>query len=384
MKITSIIILVALPALAGCGGHAPEKGEAKAPPAVQAQVTEVKTVDVADGYTATGTVRARDSVTVSSKAMGSLVSVHVKQGDKVGAGQLLAVVDARDMAAQHKTAQAGVEEARTALAEVDQGIRAAQVQLDLARTTYGRMKALREKDSVSKQEFDEAETRLKLAEANQLALQARRSQVEAGIRRAEAGAAAAETVLAFARITAPFAGTVTEKLAEPGTLAAPGVPLFIIERGGGHRLEVAVDESRLGAITVGQTVRVTLDAFGESFDAAVAEVLPTLNPLSRTATVKIDLPSREGLRSGLFGRAVFGAGARKALTVPREAVQTRGQIQWVFAVEEGVARNRMVTLGEGAGPGGPAEVLTGLAEGEKVVCPVPPGLRDGVRVEVRP
>lgn len=382
MRITSIIILAAIVALAGCGGHAPEKGAAKAAPTVQAPVAQAITVDVADGYTATGTVRARDSVTVSSKAMGNLVSVHVKQGDKVGAGQLLAVVDARDMSAQHRTAQAGVEEAKTALAEVDQGIRAAQVQLDLARTTHGRMKALRERDSVSKQEYDEAEARMKLAEANQLALQAKRAQVEAGIRRAEAGAAAAETVLAFARITAPFAGTVTEKFAEPGTLAAPGVPLFVIERGGGHRLEVAVDESRLGGIAVGQTVRVTLDAFGDAFDATVSEVLPTLNPMSRTATVKIDLPAREGLRSGLFGRAAFGAGSRKALVVPTEAVQARGQLQWVFVVEEGVARNRMVTLGEGA-PNG-VEVLTGLSEGEKVVCPVPPGLRDGARVEVRP
>lgn len=382
MRIQVILMMSAGLALAACGGHTAERPAAAAARSVAASVAEVAVRDVADGYTVSGTVRARDSVTVSSKALGNILSIHVKQGDRVAAGQLLAVVDARDMMAQHRTAQAGVVEAKSALAEVDQGIQAAQVQLDLAQTTYNRMKALQEKESVSRQEYDEAATRLQLAEANHRAMTAKRAQVEAGIGRAEAGAAAAETVLSFARITAPFAGVVTEKPAELGSLAAPGVPLFVIERGGGFRLEAPVDESRLPALAVGQTVQVSLDAFGESLEAKVAEILPSLDPRSRTATVKIDLPAREGLRSGLFGRATFGAGARRTLVAPRAAVQERGQLQWVFVVEEGVAHNRMVTVGAEAGDA--VEVLTGLSGGEKVVCPVPPGLRDGDRVEVRP
>jgi len=84
------------------------------------------------------------------------------------------------------------------------------------------------------------------------------------------------------------------------------------------------------------------------------------------------------LRSGLFGRALFPLGKRQALTVPPGAVTDRGQLQSVFVVEDGVARARLVTMGR------KGEVLSGLSAGEKVIAPVPAGLEDGARVEVRP
>jgi multidrug efflux pump subunit AcrA (membrane-fusion protein) len=98
--------------------------------------------------------------------------------------------------------------------------------------------------------------------------------------------------------------------------------------------------------------------------------------------VKIDLPAAPGLRSGLFGRAVFDTGVRRVLAVPLNAVVERGQLASVFVVEQGAARMRLVTLG--ARRDGQVEILSGLNGGESVVAPVPPGLRDGARVEVRP
>jgi hypothetical protein len=98
--------------------------------------------------------------------------------------------------------------------------------------------------------------------------------------------------------------------------------------------------------------------------------------------VRINLPAAADLRSGLFGRAKFGGEPRKVVVVPAAAVVSRGQVQSVYAMEQGVARNRLVKLGEERD--GLAEVLAGLSAGEQVVSPVPAGLADGSPVEVRP
>jgi hypothetical protein len=87
------------------------------------------------------------------------------------------------------------------------------------------------------------------------------------------------------------------------------------------------------------------------------------------------------LRTGMFGRAIFPLGMQKVVSVPLAALMERGQLQSVYVVEDGVAHTRLVTTGRRANSA--VEVLSGLNAGEKVVLPVPVGLQDGVRVEVR-
>ena len=117
------------------------------------------------------------------------------------------------------------------------------------------------------------------------------------------------------------------------------------------------------------------------FTARVSEIVPSVDAASRAYIVKIDLPAVPNLRSGMFGRARFPLGARKVVTIPPLAMVERGQLQSVFVVEDGVARTRLVTIGERGAAA--VEVLSGLSEGEKLVSPVPAGLTDGARVEVR-
>jgi multidrug efflux pump subunit AcrA (membrane-fusion protein) len=102
---------------------------------------------------------------------------------------------------------------------------------------------------------------------------------------------------------------------------------------------------------------------------------------SRTYVVKVDLPATPQLRTGMFGRAIFPLGVQKVVAVPLEALVERGQLQSIFAVEDGVAHTRLVTTGRRGNNA--VEVLSGLNAGEKVVVPVPSGLQDGARVEVR-
>jgi multidrug efflux pump subunit AcrA (membrane-fusion protein) len=98
--------------------------------------------------------------------------------------------------------------------------------------------------------------------------------------------------------------------------------------------------------------------------------------------VKIDLPAIPLLRSGMFGRAFFPLGSRSVVVVTASAIVERGQLQSVFVADEGTARTRLVTIGQRAQDA--VEVLSGLSAGEKVVTPVPTGLQDGARLEVRP
>jgi RND family efflux transporter MFP subunit len=314
--------------------------------------------------------------------MGRVRQVNFQAGDRVREGQLLVELDARDIEAQVRQAEAGQREAQEGLLEVDGAVASAKANLDLAQVTFQRMQDLFQKKSISNQEFDEASARLKVAQASYEMAAAKRKQVAAKIGQAGAGVDAANVMRGYSRITAPFDGVVTEKHVEPGNLAAPGAPLAVIERADGYRLEASVEESRVRDVRVGQGVSVVLEALDRTVAARIGEIVPAVDAASRSYIVKIDLPSLPQLRSGMFGRAVFTLGKRSALAVPAAAIREQGQLRMVLVAEDEFARSRMVTLGEAHGD--LREILSGLNAGDSIVSPVPPGLPDGARVEVRP
>lgn len=381
MKAIIPIAIATTLTLAGCGGDETRKPEAEAAPIAVTAVT-VAPVEWPSVYEAAGTVRARTSAAISSKVMGYVREVRVRVGDRVSAGQPLVIIDSRDLEAGYRQAAAALEEARSAVPEAENAVAAAKASLDLAQVTFNRMEGLYKKASISNQEFDEASAKRKLAQANYEMALARRAQLTAKITQAEQGVKSAEVMRSYAHIDAPFAGVVTDKPVEPGAMAAPGAPLLTIEREGGYRLEVSIEESKLGAVRTGMSASVALDAVNADITGRVSEIVPAVDAASRAFTAKIDLPSSSQLRSGLFGRARFPLGQRQALTVPAEAVQQRGQLLSVFVVDGGVARIRLVTLGEKSG--GKVETLSGLAAGDRVVFPIPAALADGAKVEVRP
>lgn len=367
--------------LSSCGGEPPATPVEEPAPLTVETVTADK-AEWPSVYEATGTVRARTAVTISSKVMGYVREVRVEAGDRFRAGQTLVLLDARELDAAYRQARAAHNEARSAVAEVDNAIAAAKAQLELAEATFGRMKDLYEKKSISDQEFDEASAKVKMAAANHQMALSKREQLKERIQQAEEAVEAAGIMQSYAEIRAPFEGTVTGKMVEPGNLAAPGAPLLEIERAGAYRLEAQLEESRLPDVRVGQQVTVELAALGESIRARVGEVVPAIDAASRAFVVKIDLPRLPRLRSGLFGRAKFEIGAREVVAIPAGAVVARGQVQSVFVVEGNRARVRLVTLGQRREE--EVEILSGLSAGEALVCPVPAGLADGARVEVRP
>jgi RND family efflux transporter MFP subunit len=206
----------------------------------------------------------------------------------------------------------------------------------------------------------------------------------AGQAQANAGLMQARTSLGYTRIHAPFAGVVTEKKADAGTLASPGMPMFTIEDTRSYRLEVAVDESDLRLVHVGQVSPVTIDALGNvPLSGRVVQIVPAADPASRSFLVKVGLLTDARLRSGLFGRARFSRGKRSALLIPRLSLVERGQLQGIYVLDANqIAGLRYVALGKSAGE--QIEVLSGLQDGEKLVAVA--GDRDlsGKRIAVRP
>jgi RND family efflux transporter MFP subunit len=179
---------------------------------------------------------------------------------------------------------------------------------------------------------------------------------------------------------------ITERHADPGSMATPGIALLTLEDPDAYRLEVQVDEARTPFTAIGQTVSVLLDNAIEKngwVSGRIAEIA-RVDPASHAFLVKIDLPGSAGLRSGIFGRARFDGPTRRALAVPAAALIKRGQLTFVYLVDEdGRARLRPVSIGSPAQRG--AEVLAGVNEGDTVVTNPPTLLSDGSRVTgVRP
>jgi RND family efflux transporter MFP subunit len=180
-------------------------------------------------------------------------------------------------------------------------------------------------------------------------------------------------------LSAPFDGVVIERNADPGSMAAPGLPLLTLEDPTVFRLEVQVDEARAGTIRVGQDVQYRLDTHGERWTAARVSEIGRVDPSSHSFLVKVDVPGAGATRSGSFGRVLFPGTSRRTTAVPLGAVVRRGQLAIVFTVDaEGRARLRPISTGTTANE--LVEVLAGLNPNDTVVVSPPPGLVDGTRV----
>jgi RND family efflux transporter MFP subunit len=369
MKIILGASLLAVSAMmmAGCRG-----GESTSP-AIQtalAGVVESKQKEVPLNVRSTGTVRARETAIVSAQVMGRIQQVLVSAGDSVRAGQTLVVLDDAALRASANQSQAAVKAAQGQQA-------AAQTDVNLAASTLGRYQQLQAEKSVSPQEMDEVARR---AEAAAARLDAMRAQTESA--RDQANGAAA--MLSYTRLRAPFSGVVTARMADPGTMASPGVPLLQVDQAGALQLQTSVDESAISAIHKGMKVQLKIDGAGAAtFAGAIAEINAAADPTSHSFLVKIDLPSSSQLRAGMYGTAEFPNGLPQAILIPQSSVVSRGSLVCVYVLDSRrIAQLRYVTLG--AAQGNLIEVLSGISAGERLVDA--PADRDlaGKRIEVQP
>ena len=331
--------------------------------------------DVARAIDAGGVVQARTTATITARILAPVREVRVSPGDHVRKGQTLIVLDGADLAAAARAARSAALAAEQGSKAAAAELQAAEAGLALARASHDRIAGLQARRSATAQELDDATAALRSAEARVAGASARALQAAAAVESARGASDQAGTTASFTTIAAPFDGVVTDKMIEPGNMASPGRPLLRLEDARGFRLEIRVDESRLGRIRTGDRVPVFLGTATTSIAGTVVEVSRAVDADARAFLVKIALPAALGLRSGGFGKARLGGTPRRALTVPSSAIVRRGQLTSVFVVDQGVARVRLVSLSE-------SEVLAGLTEAETVILSPPAGVTDGSRVSV--
>lgn len=316
-------------------------------------VTSTKIIPSAvdEFYEASGTVKASNTSTISSRLMGTITSLKVREGERVHAGQVLITIDDRDVIQKVKAAEAGYREAQKALD-------GSKENRSLAETTYQRYKKLYDEKALSQHEIDQITTQKRVADLEY-------ERVQEMVNRARAGLEEAKVYHDFTKITSPVSGIVTEKKTDPGSMAAPGMPLLTIENTSSFNVEISADEGLSGKLKTGMAVDVLIDALGKKISGRISEIVPSIDPMSRTFLVKIGVQT-EGLKGGLYAKVRIPAGKKEALLVPAGSIVEKGQLTGVYAVDEkGVITYRLIRSGKRYDGG--VEVLSGLNPGEKII-----------------
>ncbi len=278
---------------------------------------------------------------------------------------------------------------------------AAQLQYDVARSQYDAAKQQWNMTEIGPriEEIQMARSQVQAARAQRdMALQqramiqqgARTQEVEmarAQVAQVQAAVAFARLQLANATVTAPFAGTVTRRLVDPGQLVTtmPGQGMLItVAQIDTVHVGLDVSETDLARVKPGQTVALHVDAYPDrSFTGTVVEVGQAADPRVRVFKVKVAVANPDHLlKPGMFARGTITTGEHpKALVIPRDAITTESAQSTVFVAEAGKARTRKVRLGIMSGQ--VVEVLEGLAKGDAVIVVGQSGLTDGTPVSAR-
>jgi len=392
---TLIVIALTAAAAAACGTEMRPAPAGAAP--IDAVVTTATVRPIQPRIEVGGVVRARTTAVVTSRILAPVLDVRVAAGDRVRAGQVLVRLDDRDLAARLRVSRSQSAAADQARIVAESERAAARAGLTLATVTHERIAALHARRSATTSELDEAIAGLEAAKARVRSADAQVMRSDAEAMAAGAGQDAASIGASWSSITAPFDGRVLAVPAEPGNMAAPGTPLVHLEDTSAARLEVRVDDSRAEGLAPGDPVDVVFDVMGAPSGAPDRSVTGTAGTPSAVraigrvseiargpdagpyaSLVKIDLPGEPRVASGTYARARFPGPPRQALTVVPTAVARRGQLTYVYVVDEGRARLRVVSVASGEGEW--TEVLAGLEAGERVLASPPAGITDGAPI----
>jgi membrane fusion protein (multidrug efflux system) len=329
----------------GCGrppssGGGPPQGDFP----VSVVAAPVKEMPVREAVRLVGTLVSTDELNVSSRIMGELIEIHARQGQTVEQGDLLFSLDQERLLARRSEA-----ESRLALAE----------------STLQRIRRLRESDSATEQELDQA-----VATKQQAIAQMKLFDEE----------------LRDTRIHAPFAGQLGERQVSVGEIVQPGTPLARLVRMDPLEIRFEVPERHLAALRDGLLVEVRSDAFPDrTFEAEVAFVAPELRQTTRTVPVRASVTNEERLlRPGMFMRVNLVLEERpEALVVPEAAVMQRGTDTVVLRQDEdGRAEER--TVKTGLRFDGMIEIREGLTKEDIVVVEGLMKARPGMKLEFSP
>ena len=297
---------------------------------IEQAVLSVETVlpsqdNIGSTLSADGTINAKDIANVSAKVNGVAIErILVEEGQRVKAGQILAVFDTDAMEQQVLQAEADVAEAEATLAN--------------ATADAARVLPLIDIDAISKQEADRYRTAKLQAQASLQASKARLSTQRLSVNNAN--------------VVAPVSGVISEKMAEVGMVAG-GDPLFTIIKGGILEWRADIDPKLIGEVNVGTPVQVSLPG-DDSVMGQVSRIAPTADN-NRQITIYASLAANAKVRAGMYQTGEFLLGSSSAQTVPNSAIVSNDGYDYVMLVSNistkdghniGRIKQQRVTLGE--------------------------------------
>ena len=310
------------------------------PPPTPVEIADVKQTDVVDRFDAVGTLEAAEAITVVTEIDATVISLPFIEGGDIQRGGLIAQLDDAQIRAEVESAEAS---------------------RDQAKVTYERTRQIVEAKAAASQELDDAEARLKIAQA-----QLDQSKVR----------------LAKTRIVAPFAGVLGTRQVSPGAYLRTGDAITTLTQIGSLKVQFSVPEQVLPHLTRGSSVTVSSPAFPDRpLEGTIDVIDPVVNPATRGVQViaRVQNVGRR-LRPGMSADVSVVLQSRPtALTVPDEAVFARGDQDLVYVVnDDGTVTSTTVELG--TRQSGAVEIVNGLSAGQKVVRAGHQKLYDGASV----
>jgi len=374
--------------LSSCDGGRNVKASAEQ--AVTVGVTGVVKKTVSRQITLSSELVPFQEIDVYAKESGYVQKLDVDYGTHVKAGQTMATLEIPELQAQMQQDQAEIKNAIDQVSRADHELKRYDAQYNALHLQYTRLNEVFETQPgiVAQQEVDDAQGK-DLAAASQVdagkaALEAAQSQLAA----ARAKLVHDETLFDYSRITAPFAGVVTERYANLGTLVQAGtssstqaMPIVRLSQDDLFRLVIPIPESYVRYIRIGDPVNVHVPSLNRTFPGKVARFSVDVRADTRTMHTEVDVPNPERvMMPGLYAEAEVGLDQKDNVpTVPLQAVSHQGNKTTVFVVNrDGEVEERTVELGLQTTTD--AEVLSGLSEGEQVVVSDRSGLKPGQRV----
>jgi RND family efflux transporter MFP subunit len=356
------VVVAGADLLAACsGGGRPEARENK-DSAVMVTIARPSSTN-AGGVMASGQVEAAQTAAISTRLMGTITRIFVKVGDKVNRGQLLATISSEDLAAKR--------------AQTDAQIAGAQAELENARKDLDRYTALYSRQSATASELDNATLRMHAAKARLDGAEQMRREIDAS--------------MGYTRLTAPFSGVVTQKLADEGSLATPGTPLLTVEEDNVLQVSATVAESDISRIRKGDKAELEIKSTGARTDGVLTQMNISSAATGGQYSVKISLPAaaQKGLYAGMYvnifipvktsATADAGPGNEPVL-VPASALVQQDQLTGLYTISTThTALLRWVRTGKAVGD--KIEILSGLGATEPFILSATGKLSNGAPVK---
>jgi len=311
---------------------------------------------------ASGQIESSQSANISTRIMGRINSITVKAGDHVNKGQLLVTISDEDIKAKRAQTAAMIAEAEAAYAA--------------SQKDYERYNNLYKQQSATARELDNMTLQLNSAKSRLEAARQMRNEVSA--------------MLAYSSLTAPFSGVVTQKLAEVGSIANPGMTILTIEQNATLQVSASVSESDISNVKVGDTAIVKIKSADKSFTGKITQLNPSSQFTGGQYLVKISIPEGEKktLYSGMFVNVSIPVAHRAVVSkpdvimIPQSAIVNRDELTGIYTVSnDNKALLRWIRLGKQYGD--KVEVLSGLAKDESFIESANGKLYNGVPVTVK-